>query len=152
MALPNIFTKEVTDQIVERIQKLSPETQALWGTMNVSQMLTHCCVTYDYIYTDKFKKPSGFKKLIIKMLVKPIVTNEKTYKKNSPTAPDFKIVNTEDFESEKKRLLDYLIRTQELGEKHFDGLESHSFGKLNKTEWNNMLYKHIDHHLNQFGV
>ena len=37
-------------------------------------------------------------------------------------------------------------------EDYFDGKESHSFGPLNKTEWNNMFYKHADHHLTQFGV
>ena len=44
------------------------------------------------------------------------------------------------------------MKTQELGEAHFEGKESHSFGPLNKTEWNNMFYKHADHHLTQFGV
>ena len=56
------------------------------------------------------------------------------------------------FETEKKRLLDYIRRTQELGEGYFDGKESMSFGKLSKTEWNNLFYKHLDHHLKQFGA
>jgi hypothetical protein len=43
-------------------------------------------------------------------------------------------------------------KTQNLGENHFDGKESHSFGKLLKGEWNNLFYKHLDHHLRQFGV
>ncbi|MCJ8164098.1 hypothetical protein MKJ04_04535 [Pontibacter sp. E15-1] len=30
--------------------------------------------------------------------------------------------------------------------------ESHSFGRLSSQEWNNMFYKHLDHHLSQFGV
>jgi len=25
-------------------------------------------------------------------------------------------------------------------------------GKLTAVEWSNMLYKHLDHHLRQFGV
>ena len=57
-----------------------------------------------------------------------------------------------DFETEKRRLIDYLRRTQELGENYFDGKESLSFGRLNKQQWNNMFYKHLDHHLRQFGV
>jgi SRSO17 transposase len=46
----------------------------------------------------------------------------------------------------------YIIKTQELGATHFEGKESHSFGTLTSTEWNNMFYKHLDHHLGQFGV
>jgi len=58
----------------------------------------------------------------------------------------------QDFELQKSRLIDYLLKTQSLGADHFDGKASHSFGKLDKTQWNTMFYKHIDHHLTQFGV
>jgi hypothetical protein len=60
--------------------------------------------------------------------------------------------DAKNFEKEKNRLMGYLIKTQELGEAYFDQKESHSFGKLSKTEWSNMFYKHLDHHLSQFGV
>lgn len=149
---PNIFTEEVSSKVIERIEKLNPETAALWGKMNVAQMLAHCNVTYEMIYTDKHPKAKGFKKLILKMLVKPIVVTTKTYKQNSPTAPAFKIVDAKEFAAEKNRLVDHIKQTQALGENHFEGKESNSFGILNKNEWNNMLYKHLDHHLNQFGV
>jgi hypothetical protein len=43
-------------------------------------------------------------------------------------------------------------KTQGLGEAHFDGKDSHSFGNLSKSQWNTMFYKHLDHHLTQFGV
>ena len=56
------------------------------------------------------------------------------------------------FEVEKQRLINHINKTQQLGENYFDNKESHSFGKLNKTEWNNMLYKHLQHHLSQFAV
>jgi hypothetical protein len=57
-----------------------------------------------------------------------------------------------DFEAEKSRLIAYIERTQQLGENEFDGKESESFGVLTKTEWSNMMYKHLDHHLQQFGA
>ena len=86
------------------------------------------------------------------MFVKNAVVTEKPYKKSSQTAPAFLIKDDKNFEAEKKRLIDYITRTQQLGESHFDNKESHSFGRLTKNEWNNMLYKHLDHHLHQFGV
>lgn len=91
-------------------------------------------------------------KLIMRALVKNLVVNEKPYKRSSQTAPQFIIKDERAFEKEKLRLIEYLNKTQTLGENHFDGKESHSFGKLTKTEWNNMFYKHLDHHLTQFGV
>ena len=152
MALPNIFTKEVSGNLIQRINKLTPNTQGLWGKMSVAQMLAHCCVTYEMVYEDKHPKPNGFVKLILKMLVKNKVVTETQYQKNGRTAPAFIITDAKIFETEKKRLISFIERTQLLGENSFHGKESHSFGNLTKTEWNNMFYKHLDHHLSQFGA
>ena len=152
MALPNIFTKEVSTDIIERIGHLKADSQPKWGKMSVAQMLAHCNVTYEMTYEDIHPKSNFLMKFILKTFVKKVVTNEVPYKQNSSTAPQFIIKETKNFEVEKKRLADYITKTQQLGESHFDGKESHSFGALNKTEWNNMFYKHLNHHLTQFGV
>lgn len=152
MAIPNIFTEEVSKQIIDRIEKLTNETPALWGKMNVSQMLAHCNVTYEMIYTDKHPKSGAFTKFMLKLFVKKTVVGEKLYAKNGQTAPAFKISDAREFEKEKANLIENILRTQKLGEAHFDGKESHSFGVLTKNEWNNMFYKHLDHHLSQFGA
>jgi hypothetical protein len=152
MALPNIFTPEVSNQVISRINQLTANTTAKWGTMNVAQMLAHCNVTYEMVYENMHKKPNAIVKLIIKLLVKKAVVTEAAYKKNGQTAPQFLIKGDKNFEVEKQRLINYIIKTQQLGEAHFDGKESHSFGVLNKTAWNNMFYKHLNHHLSQFGV
>ena len=152
MALPNIFTRQETDKIIERINKLSATSQPNWGTMSVVQMLAHCNVTYEMIYGNIHKKPNAFLKFILKMMIKNKVVSETMYERNSRTAPQFIIKEIKDFGVEKQRLVDYINKTQQLGEAYFDNKESHSFGPLNKTEWNNMLYKHLNHHLTQFGV
>ena len=152
MALPNIFTRQETDKIIERINKLSATSQPNWGTMSVAQMLAHSNVTYEMIYDNIHKKPNAFLKFILKMMIKNKVVSETMYERNSRTAPQFIIKETKDFGVEKQRLVDYINKTQQLGEAYFDNKESHSFGPLNKTEWNNMLYKHLNHHLTQFGV
>jgi len=153
MALPSVFNPSVTNQIIERINRISPETKPLWGKMNAGQMLAHCNVSYEYIFEpNKYKPASGFMKLILKFLVKKVVVNEKPYKQGSPTGPDFKIVGDKDFEAEKARLISFIKKTQELGAAYFDGKASQSFGNLTSIEWNNMFYKHLDHHLRQFGV
>lgn len=91
-------------------------------------------------------------KLILQKMVKNTVINEEPYKKNNRTSPDFLITDERDFDVEKDRLIAYIEKTQELGKSYFQGRESHSFGKLSGTEWNNMFYKHLNHHLAQFGV
>ncbi|WP_435414752.1 DUF1569 domain-containing protein [Polaribacter aestuariivivens] len=150
--MKNIFTKEVSNEVISRIEKLTPETQPNWGTMSVAQMLAHCCVTYEMVYTNKHPKPNAFTRWILKTVIKNSVVSEKPYPKNGKTAPQFLIKEDKLFETEKKRLIDFINKTQQLGENEFDKKESHSFGKLTKKEWNNMFYKHLDHHLTQFGV
>ncbi|MCK0134067.1 DUF1569 domain-containing protein [Arenibacter sp. S6351L] len=150
--MKNIFEKKVVDELIGRINKLTPKSTGIWGKMNVAQMLAHCNVSYEMVFTEKHPKPNGPMKLMLKLFVKQTVVNEKPYKKNSRTAPAFLIVDERDFEKEKKRLIDHLIKTQELGEDYFHNKESHSFGPLTKTEWNNLFYKHLNHHLEQFGV
>ena len=152
MALPNIFTTSVSENIVSRINKLSRTAPAQWGKMNVTQMLAHCNVTYEFVYEEKHKKPNFFMAFILKNLVKGEVTSEKPYKKSASTAPEFIIKDDRNFDEEKNRLIQYLNKTVQLGENHFDGKVSMVFGKMTLQEWNNLFYKHIDHHLTQFGV
>lgn len=150
--MKNVFDKNDSEGFIARINKLSPSSTAQWGKMSVAQMLAHCNVTYELVYDNKHPAPGGFKKFILKLFVKNIVVSEKPYKKGSPTAPEFLISDAREFERERERLVAYIRKTQELGASHFDGKESHSFGVLTKTEWNNMFAKHLEHHLNQFGV
>lgn len=152
MALPNIFTESVAEGVIDRINQLTASTQPKWGKMSVDQMLAHCNVTYEMVYEDKHPKPNTFVRFILKLLVKGKVVSEEPYQQNGQTAPQFIMKGDKDFDVEKNRLINFIKKTQELGEGHFEGKESHSFGALNKTEWNNMFYKHLNHHLTQFGV
>jgi len=150
--MDSIFNPADVAKITGRINQLTPTTQPLWGKMSVGQMLAHCNVSYEMVYTDKHPKPNAFMKFILKALVKDAVVGPKPYKRNSRTGPAFLVTEEKDFAAEKARLIDHLNKTLELGESHFDGKESHSFGPLNKTQWNIMFAKHLDHHLSQFGA
>jgi hypothetical protein len=152
MALPSIFDLSVCNEIVKRIESLTPTTEAKWGKMNVAQMLAHCNVTYEMVYESKHPKPNFIMKLILKSFVKPIVTNEVPYKQSSQTAPAFIITDEREFEKERTRIIQNIKKVQEQGASNFEGKESHSFGSLNAIQWNNMFYKHLDHHLRQFGA
>lgn len=150
--MKNIFDPEVTQELIDRINALTPTTTPAWGKMSVDQMLAHCAVAYEMAYTDKHPKPNGFMRFLLKTFVKNGVVNEKPYPKNSRTAPAFIIADRRDFDNEQKRLIAYLKKTQEYGPSYFDGKESLSFGPMTTQEWNNLFYKHLDHHLTQFDV
>jgi hypothetical protein len=78
----NIFSQEVTEEIITRINSLQPHNTPLWGTMSADQMLAHCNVTYEFVFhTEKFKRPNPLMRFILKTFVKNIVVNEKPYSK-----------------------------------------------------------------------
>lgn len=150
--MKNLFSPADTAEAISRINNLASTTQPQWGKMNVGQMLAHCNVIYELVYDNKHPKPNALVKFLLKLFVKNAVVGPKPYPKNSRTAPAFLITDARDFEAEKQRLIDHLHKTQQLGEAYFDGRDYHSFGTLNKIEWNTMFAKHLDHHLTQFGV
>lgn len=147
-----MFDKADADEMIDRIYKLGPNSTPVWGKMSVGQMLAHCCVTYEFIYTDKHPRPKGLKRILIKLFAKPIVTGPKPYPKNSRTAAVFMMTSPKEFAAEQARLIDYIRQTQAHGPDYFVQQESHSFGMLSEQEWNTMFSKHLDHHLRQFGV
>ena len=150
--MQNLFTSKGAQTTIDRINQLTPETQAQWGKMNVAQMLAHLNVAYDMAMTNQYTKPGTLKKFMLKMFIKNAVVGPKPYPKNGRTAPEFVISDERDFVAEKKKLVDYINQVQKLGGAHFNGKESHSFGPLNENEWNTLFSKHLDHHLTQFGV
>ncbi|MEZ4909638.1 MAG: DUF1569 domain-containing protein [Saprospiraceae bacterium] len=150
--MTSVFVENDVREVIKRINLLTPDTKGLWGKMSVAQMLAHCNVTYEMIFTDKHPKPNFFKRWLLKSFVKDQVVGPKPYPKNGKTAPAFIINHEPDFNTEKQRLIDYIDRVLKDGEKVFNGRESLSFGKLNIVEWNTLMYKHLDYHLSQFGV
>ena len=152
MAYPNVFQPEETERLITRIEQLTPATQPQWGKMNVAQMLAHCCVPYELALTDQHPKPSPLKRWLMRNFVKGMVVSEKPFPKNSPTAKEFLVPEQQDFEQQKERLIGFLRQVQTLGKQTFEGRDYPNFGRLTASEWSNLMYKHLNHHLEQFGV
>jgi len=115
MPIPNIFSSEVTEQFISRIQKIQDTTNPQWGKMNAAQMIAHCCVTYELVYENIHPKPGLLMQLLLKTIVKKTVTGTAPYKKNLKTSPAFLKTGEYNLAAEKTRLINYLRRTQDLG-------------------------------------
>jgi len=146
------FDQSHTNEAIARINQLTSSTTPKWGKMNVAQMLAHLNVAYDMAYTNKYPQPNFLVRWLLTRFVKQTVVGPKPYPKNGRTAPAFLVSADQDFEKEKKKLIDYIEKTQSLGADHFEQKESNSFGKLTASEWSMLFSKHLDHHLTQFGV
>lgn len=151
--MQNVFDAQDAQEYINRINNLTPETQRKWGEMSVDQVLAHLNVAYDLTFTpEKFPKPSFIAKFLLSKFVKPKITNKIPYKQSLPTSPSFIIADERNFEEEKAKLIGNIQRVQQLGREAFEGKENINFGKMTAQGWNNMFAKHLNHHLDQFGV
>ena len=151
--MQNVFDAKDAQEYINRINNLTPETQRKWGKMSVNQVLAHLNVAYDLTFMpEKFPKPSFIAKFLLSRFVKPKITNEIPYKQSLPTSPAFIIADERNFEEEKAKLIGNIQRVQQLGKEAFEGKENINFGKMTAQGWNNMFAKHLNHHLEQFGV
>src|ERR1700704_488754 len=105
METKNLFDPAVKQEIIVRINQLTPGSKAVWGKMNVSQMLAHLQVPIGVADgTQKLKRT--FFGRIVGPMVKKILYNDKPFKRNLPTDPSFVMINNQkDFETEKQKLL-----------------------------------------------
>lgn len=156
ITIKDIFSRPIVDDLKERITRITPETRPQWGTMNAAQMLAHASKPYDTLYDAEYQRKypphTGFMRFLLKLLVKPLVVGPKPYKPNTKTAPSYVVADERDLTREREKLIGYLERVLREGRAGFEGKMSYSFGPLTADEWNVLFYKHLDHHLRQFGV
>jgi hypothetical protein len=72
--------------------------------------------------------------------------------RNSPTVPGFVITDNPDFAAERQRLYRLIDRATAGGPAICTDHPHSFFGKLTQEQWGILIYKHLDHHLRQFGV
>jgi hypothetical protein len=149
---PNLFTPLALVQLQARIDQLQPDSRPLWGKMNVSQMLAHCCIPFEQALHMQHDGPNMLMKIVLRLFFKKSMINEVPYRHNLPTAPSFIIDDERSFEAEQFRLKQLLQTFSSKGEAHFEGKKQITLGALSAKAWNNLMYKHLDHHLRQFGV
>jgi hypothetical protein len=151
--MESIFSDSGVANINARIDQLSPDSQALWGKMNVSQMLAHCQPTLTVgLGVHQLGKYNFFVRLIGRMVKNQMVKNEQPFKKNQPTDKTFVVADARDFILEKEKLKDAVQQFSAAGRAgKLQGVHPF-FGKLSQSEWDKLQWKHLDHHLRQFGV
>lgn len=149
--MKTLFDQAALEESLSRIEQLSPETQAQWGKMNVAQMLNHCSSTMEVARGQRHIKRL-FIGYILGGMIKKHFYNDAPVKKNSPTHPTFVVVDNKEFEKEKNILIDHLKAFTAGGAEACTSSPHAFFGKLTKEQWGMGMYKHLDHHLKQFGV
>lgn len=149
--MKTIFDKAAHDELLERLGKLTPETEREWGKMSPAQAMEHCARAIEMANGSKPMKQHILGKLLSWKFRNEFL-GEKPFRKNAPTGPDFIIKDEPDFESTRVRLSGLITEFQGLGEGGLEGNVHGFFGPLTGKQWGETQYKHLDHHFRQFGV
>lgn len=149
--MPSVFNPADNQFMIDRIEKLTPESQALWGKMNVNQMLRHCKIAGDVAFGIQDLKINFVMKILGRLLKKKVFYGG-DLKKNSPTAKEFIISENPDFEIAQSELIANFKRLINEGTACVKNLDHPFWGKLSYEDWDALMWKHTDHHLKQFGV
>ncbi len=151
MEVKNLFDQQAYDEIMIRLQNLSAGSERQWGKMTAAQMLAHCKEAYKVPLTSK-KLKRKLISYIIGWAFRPILYNEKKYRQSLPTAPNFIIKDERDFEKEKSEMLSIVKAFHERGAVGIGDKVHPMFGPMTAEQWGKSMWKHLDHHLRQFGV
>jgi hypothetical protein len=150
--MKNLFEAASAHEVKDRMAQLQPEGERLWGTMNAAQALAHCSAGLEWAVGDRLP-PRMMLGRIVGRFVKPkVLGNDEPMRRNSPTARDLVVQDERDLRTERERLSRLIDRFVAAGP---DGCTTHPhsfFGRLTPEEWAVLMYKHLDHHLRQFGV
>ena len=146
----DLFTKNCINELKNRIEALNNNTIPKWGKMAVSQMLAHCSKVLKNALgeTQQKRKLIGY---IIAPFFRHRFYDSEPYKiKGGPST--FITADEKDFENEKQNLI-ILIEQFHNGErKNLENSIHPILGKFTPEQWAIGQYKHLDHHLRQFGV
>lgn len=139
--------------ITDRINRLKPDSKALWGKMNVSEMMCHCADGVEMATGERdVADRSSF---LFRTIVKPLVLYVLPMPKSAPTAPELNPhlegTKPDEFAKDRSRLNECIEKLADLPA-DFSFAPHAAFGSMTRDQWGILIHKHIDHHLKQFGV
>jgi hypothetical protein len=149
--MKNLFQQEAVDEVLSRLDRLRPASPRQWGKMDAGQMMAHCSAALD-MASGRLNPPRIFIGRLIGPFVKPIYTNDKPFSKNNPTDKKLMVSDQRDFLHEQEQLKQKIRQFHEGGVAQCTRHPHPFLGALTPQDWSRGMYKHLDHHLRQFGA
>jgi hypothetical protein len=150
--MEDLFEAESVLEMKSRIAILSRDNQPLWGRMNVAQAMAHCTAGFQ-MAMGEIRPPRALIGRLIGGLIKTRAFRDgEPMRRNSPTARELLVADERDLELERVQLLQTLDRFTASGTQRCTMHPHAFFGPLTPKEWSMLMYKHLDHHLRQFGI
>ncbi|HEY5061222.1 MAG TPA: DUF1569 domain-containing protein [Gemmatimonadaceae bacterium] len=150
--MKNLFEAATVTEMKERIGRLRQNSERLWGTMNAAQAVAHCSAGVELALGDSLP-PRLLLGRIIGRIVKPMALgDDQPMRRNSPTVKGMVVADKRDLAIERTRLCGLIDRFAAAGPAGCTKHPHSFFGPLTPQEWAILMYKHLDHHVRQFGA
>ena len=150
--MKNLYEAATTEEVKKRIAQLRPDSTRQWGKMNPGQAMAHCAVAMEWAVGDSFPPRMFIGRIFGPLIKSKLITNDEPMRRNAPTTKSLVMKDDHDLAKEQERLRALVERFATSGP---GGCTRHPhtfFGQLTPKEWATLMYKHIDHHLRQFGT
>jgi hypothetical protein len=150
--MKNLYDAARVAEVKTRLAQLQAESPRLWGKMNAPQAVAHCSIAMEWALGDT-RPPRMFVGRILGTFIKPFVMrDDEPMRRNSPTSPDLVIADQRDLMKEREQLCRQIDCFAAGGPSACTTRPHPFFGRLTPEEWAILMYKHLDHHLRQFGA
>ena len=119
--------------------------------MNAAQMCAHCAEVAEVAHGKALVGTPWYVRLL-GGLIRKLVLSDKPYPRGAKTHPQYEIAPSVDFAEQHSRLLGVLAEMYSEGAGHAAEAKHPIFGPMTADEHGWATYKHLDHHLRQFGL
>jgi hypothetical protein len=150
--MKNLFEPATAEEVKERVARLRPDSDRLWGKMNPAQALAHCSAAMEMAVGEKLPRRILIGRLLGRLAKKSMIVNEKPMPRNAGTDKSLVVSDERDFVAERQRLSEFVDRFAAGGPGICTKHPHFFFGPLTPVEWAALMYQHLDHHLRQFRV
>jgi hypothetical protein len=135
----------------ERVARLTPERAGAWGRMTAPQMVCHLA---DSLKMALGELPVAPKNVPIRFPpLKQFIIYYAPFPKNVPTAPELLARPPREWRTDVGDLQALVDRFAARGRDLQAAWPAHpAFGRLSRRAWGVLVYRHMDHHLRQFGA
>lgn len=148
--MENLFNQTDQDALLTRVRTIEAGATRQWGRMTLPQALAHLAATLDYPLGVR-QTGQTFLGRVVTPLIRRSVLGPKPFGQGAPTTPDLVVADDRDLETERQRLREAVLRFCAEGRGGVNNRVHPFFGALPGDAWGRLMYKHIDHHLRQFG-
>ena len=148
--MKHLYEPATAHEVRERIARLAPDTIPVWGKMNAAQALAHCAEAMKMGTGETVPQRIFIGRLFGSLARKRMIVAGHPMPRNVKTHPTLLAPAECDFDAERRRLLQIVERFIEAGPSGCTKHPHFFFGPLTPTEWSSLMYRHLDHHLQQF--